>query len=97
MRGMAVPTIVWSSAASKSASMVPATTAVVWIVDACHQAVALEVIDEPRDVARRDVELVGQFTQWQLVVGRGGQREQNMETTLTQAVLLGPPVHQLPG
>src|ERR1700704_3825493 len=71
--------------------------AVVRIIDTRHQAVALEVIDQPGDVSRRNVEPLGQFTEWELVVRCGGERKQNMETTLAQPVLLGPAVHQLTG
>jgi hypothetical protein len=61
-----------------------------------HQAIPLEVIDEPGDVPRRDLELVGQLVKLKLTIRRGPERKQRMETPLTQAMLLRPPIHELP-
>src|ERR1700694_562164 len=68
---------------------------VVWIIDALHQSVALEMIDEAGDITRRDVEPLGELAQRKLVLGRRRERKQDVETPLTQAMLLRPPVHQL--
>src|ERR1700694_1502711 len=70
---------------------------VVRIVHALHQAVPSQEINQSGRVARRHVQLLGQLAKRQLVPRCGSKLEEDMETPLTQAMLLGPAIHQLAG
>src|SRR6202165_4024604 len=60
--------------------------------DALDQAVALEVVHEPGDVARRRPEVLRQVTQGGVAAAH--QPEQHAQAALAEAVLLRPPFHQ---
>ncbi len=64
------------------------------IVDALHQAIALEMIDEAGDVARGNLQLVGQLPEGQLPFRCGLQRPKDVQAALAQAMLVGPAIHE---
>src|SRR6267378_4588958 len=65
------------------------------IVDTLHEPVPLEMIDQPGDVPRRDLELIGQLTERELALRRGLERKEGVKTALAQPVLVGPAIHEL--
>src|ERR1700674_1055284 len=52
------------------------------------------MIDQAGDVARGDLQLVGEFPEGQLAFRCGLERPQDVEPALPQAMLLGPAIHE---
>src|SRR6266849_9240818 len=52
------------------------------------------MVDEAGDVARGHLQLIGQFPEGQLAFGCGLERPQDVEAALTQAMLVGPAIHE---
>src|SRR6266581_4190921 len=108
MRGSAVPTMVWSSAASSSASITPerihAVTALVrdlrvdgapvrGIGDAPDQAVALQVVDEAGHRSRGDIQHLRELTHGEPPAWLMVKAHEHLEAALAEAEPIRPPLH----